>query len=92
MFTAAERHPFLFLKMNFHRGEIRPRVGPVAERLRFGSAASTPINRAGSNLQHIGTALGDNGLISHASSSLFFVPVVSSNQSTDSGEAVPVLQ
>jgi hypothetical protein len=92
MFTAAECQPFLFLKMDFQRGEIRPCMGPVAERLRFGSAASTPIDRARSNLQHIRTALRDDGLISHASSLLFLVPVVASAQSTDSGVAVPVLR
>jgi len=77
VFTATKRHPFLFFKMDLNRSEIGSCMGPVTERLCLGSTATTPIDRARSNLQHIRTAFRNDGLISHATSSVFLVPIVS---------------
>jgi len=92
MLTTAERDQFPFFKVDLDRSEIRSRMRAVAERLRFGSAATTPVDGTRSNFQHIGTALRNDDLISHASSSLLRTPVVSVTQPIDTGAAAPVLQ
>ena len=92
MFADTEHHPFLLLKLNFHRREIPPCMRPVAERARFGPAASAPIARAWSDLQHTETALRDDDLVCHASSRLSLVPLVSSTELSDNGGVAPVLR
>ena len=87
MLTAAERHPFLFVKGDLDRSEIRSRMGSVTEGLCFRSAATTPIDRPRSNIQHIGIALRNDELISHVVPSLFLTPVARVTEPIDSGVA-----
>jgi hypothetical protein len=65
---------------------------PVAERLRFGPAASALIDRAGTDLQHTRAALRDNDLVCHSFSRLFLAPLVSSAEPSDNGGVALVLR
>jgi hypothetical protein len=64
--ASAEGDPFSFLEFDFLGREVRASVRAVAERLRFGSAATAPIDRAGPDLHDVRGVLRDDDLISHA--------------------------